>query len=61
MTIRTTHKQTTGKHHFSSETDACTRCGMSEEYFEDHGMPPCSGTSSAQVPQRRRNNPSAPG
>jgi hypothetical protein len=61
MTITTTRKLATGQHHFSSETHACTKCSMSEEYFEDHGRPPCSRTSSAQLMQQRRNNTPARG
>ncbi len=56
----TTHKPATGKHHFSSETDACTRCGMSEEYFEDHGKPPCRGPIRDRTVQPLKGGRSAP-
>jgi hypothetical protein len=34
-------KTAAGGHHFNYETDKCTKCGMTEEYFEDNGKPPC--------------------
>jgi hypothetical protein len=33
----------TGGHVFNFETGTCTKCGISEEFFEDHGEPPCRG------------------
>jgi hypothetical protein len=58
MTIR---KPTTSQHHFSSETHACTRCGMSEEYFEDHGKPSCRGPTRDRTAQPLKGSRSAPG
>ena len=56
MTIR---KPATGKHHFSFETHQCARCGMSEEYFEDHGKPPCRGPTRDQTAQPLKDSRSA--
>ncbi len=58
MTIR---KPTTSQHHFSPETHACTRCGMSEEYFEDHGKPPCRGQPRERTAPPLKGDPSSAG
>jgi hypothetical protein len=56
----TTRKQGAGEHHFNFETDHCVGCGMSEQYFEDHGKPPCRGPARDQTAQRSRGGRSAP-
>jgi hypothetical protein len=37
---------TTGGHDFNFETGTCTRCKMTEEFYEDHVKPPCRGKAS---------------
>jgi hypothetical protein len=39
-------KQQEGGHNFAFSDDACTKCGMSREHFEDHGKPRCKGRRS---------------
>jgi hypothetical protein len=57
----TTRKPTTGKHQFNFETHQCAKCGMSEEYFEDHGKSPCRGNTRDRTAQPLKGGRSAPG
>lgn len=38
-----------GNHRFGFSDGVCVKCGMTREYFEDHGKPACTG----QKPEKR--------
>jgi len=43
-------------HNFDPDTETCTRCGMTVKEYQDHGKPPCRGSTG-----ERPGRPSTPG
>jgi hypothetical protein len=40
-----------GGHNFDFSSEACTKCGMSREHYEDNGKPRCKGKPEPSRPK----------